>query len=92
MRLETLLAGLTVLKIKGDTNVDVTGITKDSRKVKEGTLFFITDTNKGYIEDAKRRGAVATVSKAEVDITFRCSIISDDPEGLLGDMASRFFW
>lgn len=91
MRLKTLLAGSTGLKIKGDVDVDVTGITKDSRKVEEGYLFFITDKNKGYIEDAKRKGAIAIVSKTEVDITFRCSIISDDPEGLLGDMASRFF-
>ena len=42
MKLADLLKDMPVKTITGNTNVDVTGLTKDSRAVKDGSIFFVT--------------------------------------------------
>jgi UDP-N-acetylmuramyl tripeptide synthase len=42
MTLAQLLADMPVISVKGHTPKNVTGISKDSREVKEGFIFFAT--------------------------------------------------
>jgi UDP-N-acetylmuramoyl-L-alanyl-D-glutamate--2,6-diaminopimelate ligase len=65
MRLSELIHGLPVVTLRGDMDIEVTGITKDSRKVKEGYIFFSTDKSEKYIEDAAGKGAAAVVADRE---------------------------
>ena len=63
MELKRILAGLEGLKLRGDLELDIKGIQKDSRKIKEGDLFvaikgYEFDGHK-YIENAIQNGATA---------------------------------
>jgi UDP-N-acetylmuramoyl-L-alanyl-D-glutamate--2,6-diaminopimelate ligase len=91
MKVAELIAGLQVTGTRGDTDVEVVGITKNSRKVKEGYMFFSTDMNERYIEDAQKNGATVLVSEGTAKTTFACSVTTDDPKGLLGNVASRYY-
>jgi len=91
MKLSELIQGLPVMLTKGDINIEVKGITKDSRKVDKGYIFFSTDNSGKYIEDAARKGAVALVADKEFQGPFKCSVIVTDPKEALGKAASRFY-
>ena len=63
MELKKLLIGLEGLKVKGNLDLDINGIEKNSKDVKEGFLFvaikgFAVDGHK-FIEDAIKKGAIA---------------------------------
>ncbi len=55
-----------VKEIKGNMNVEITGLQMDSRKVKKGNLFICVPAIKGFLEDrhlfaqaAVENGAIA---------------------------------
>lgn len=59
MELKKLLIGLEGLKVKGNLDLDINGIEKNSKEVKEGFLFvaikgFAVDGHK-FIEDAIKK-------------------------------------
>ena len=63
MKLKEMLVGLEGLKVKGELDVEIKGLTSNSQEVKEGYLFvaikgFSADGHK-FINDAVERGAVA---------------------------------
>ena len=69
MELKNILSGIEGLKAKGDLEVDVTGISNDSREVKPGYLFiaikgFDTDGHE-YINKAIENGAKAILIQEE---------------------------
>ncbi len=65
MRLEDIIRNCTVLSISGSTNIDVTDITNDSRKVTPGCLFVAVsgcgNDARHYIKSASEAGAVAVI-------------------------------
>ena len=72
MKLNEILVGLEGLKVKGNLDVDILGLDKDSRSIKEGYLFiaikgFESDGNL-YIEDAIKNGAKAVVVEEGTDV------------------------
>ena len=91
MRLSTLLAGLDVTRVTGNGDVEITGITKDSRAVREGYIFFSTKKSASFIADALRMGAVAVASRNEPDMPVPCSVTTSDVDGLLGAVSARFY-
>jgi UDP-N-acetylmuramoyl-L-alanyl-D-glutamate--2,6-diaminopimelate ligase len=91
MKLSRLLDGMTVDRISGDTDMEIKGITKDSRAVKEGYMFFSTRGSVSFIADALRNGARAVVSEEEPGIPVDCLVLTSDVDGLLGNVASRFY-
>ncbi|MCX8109740.1 MAG: UDP-N-acetylmuramoyl-L-alanyl-D-glutamate--2,6-diaminopimelate ligase [Syntrophorhabdaceae bacterium] len=91
MRLSDLIKDIPVDTIVGEMNLEVKGITKDSRQVKEGYIFFATPTSESYIKDALNRGAVAIVSHKRHGYNFSCEIITGQVESALGRIASRFY-
>jgi len=65
MELRKLLVGLEGVKAKGDLEIDITGITRDSREVKEGNMFVaikgFESNGHDYLKDAIANGAKAIV-------------------------------
>jgi len=64
--LSDLLSDITLIEYNGNLNVEITGITYDSRKVQPGYLFVAIqgarENGMTYIDDAVSRGAVAVLS------------------------------
>jgi UDP-N-acetylmuramoyl-L-alanyl-D-glutamate--2,6-diaminopimelate ligase len=91
MRLNTLIENIPVINIKGGRDIEITGITKDSRAVREGYMFFATSKSGTYIDDALKRGARAIVTDKEPGRPFDCVIVVEDVAASLGDAASMFY-
>ncbi len=90
MRLSELIRGMKKTAVTGDTSLEITGVTKDSRNVSEGSLFFATSTSSAYLNDALERGARAVVTDGDIDRTFACVIRVEDVKRALGEAASKF--
>jgi len=91
MTLAELLAEMPVASVKGPMPESVTGITKDSREVKDGFIFFATEASKPYVHEAVRKGALVIVSDVELTGDFPCLVVIREPRIVLGRMAARFF-
>lgn len=94
--LESLLADIPVVAIRGDTDTPVRALVTDSRRVTPGSLFFAlgglrTDGNL-YVEEAIDRGAVAIVSAARADSIQQVPYIQvEDCRAALAEVARRFY-
>lgn len=98
MRLGSLLAGLDYEGITGDAEVEVSGISYDSRRSAPGHLFFSMardpERNRANIDDALSRGARAVVVMGGDGGAARPAVTivrSERPRLLMGAAASRFF-
>jgi UDP-N-acetylmuramoyl-L-alanyl-D-glutamate--2,6-diaminopimelate ligase len=91
MKLGNLMAGMENCLIRGDVGMEITGITKDSRSVREGYIFFATKTSTPFISEALKRGAAVIASEAEPSSPVPCLILTDDIHRLLGKAAAAFF-
>ena len=65
MKLKELLIGIEGLKVKGDLEVEITNIDKDSRSIKENGLFIAINgfnaNGHEYVQSAVENGAVAVI-------------------------------
>jgi UDP-N-acetylmuramoyl-L-alanyl-D-glutamate--2,6-diaminopimelate ligase len=99
VKLGELLEGLDVSRIDGDLDVEITGLSYDSRQTRPGDLYFSTARdaarNRSNIEDALNRGARAVVVDGGGDGGTRrpteILVVSERPRLLMGAVASRFF-
>jgi UDP-N-acetylmuramoyl-L-alanyl-D-glutamate--2,6-diaminopimelate ligase len=97
VRLSELLRGVSVRATHGDTDVDISAVVADSRRVKPGVLFvaipgFQADGAK-FIGSAVVKGAVAIVANVAVDPGQRaCTVVQvDDARVALAVLAANFF-
>ncbi|MCL2341671.1 MAG: UDP-N-acetylmuramoyl-L-alanyl-D-glutamate--2,6-diaminopimelate ligase [Firmicutes bacterium] len=72
MELKSVLSGIEGLKAKGDLDIDITAISRDSKEVREGALFiavkgFETDGHK-FIKEALANGAAAVMVEQSASI------------------------
>ena len=72
MELKKMLIGLEGLKVKGDLSIDIKGLEKNSKEIKEGYLFiaikgFTTDGH-AYISNAIENGATAVMIEEGCDV------------------------
>ena len=72
MELKKMLIGLEGLKVKGDLSIDIKGLEKNSKEIKEGYLFiaikgFATDGH-AYISNAIENGATAVMIEEGCDV------------------------
>jgi len=96
MRLDYLLKGLSILELHGEGNIDVKGITCDSRAVKAGDLFVAV---RGSSQDGHRhlahavgRGARAlAVEDAERVFRGVTTVRLPDTRAALSGLAARFY-
>lgn len=95
MNLKLLLEGLEIIEIMGSIpdHIEVTGVTNDSRKVTNGSLFVAIkgylDDGHLYLEKAKALGAVAAVVtkfNENLDLT---QIKVDNPRKVLSHLAAK---
>jgi UDP-N-acetylmuramoyl-L-alanyl-D-glutamate--2,6-diaminopimelate ligase len=91
VKLSAILSDLPHAEARGDTSLEVSGITKDSREVREGDLFLVTESSERFVDEARRRGAVAVASERRFYDSFRSSIIINDMKRAAGLIASRFY-
>ena len=80
MELKRMLVGLEGLKVKGDLSVDIKGVERDSKEIKEGYLFvaikgFSVDGHQ-FVKDAIANGAVAVMIEEGCD--FKALEIPDN--------------
>ena len=93
MRIQDLLVDIEVLRIVGDTNVEVADIQFDSRRVGEGCLFVAqvgtAADGHAYIEQCVAKGAVAVVLEKEEYIKEDgvCYILVKNSDEALGKIA-----
>ena len=89
------LAG--ILPVEASSDIAVTGITSDSRRVQPGDLFFALVGTKAdgaaYATEAAKRGASAVVAAKGADISNLGIpvLYADDPRHALALVAARFF-
>jgi len=98
MKLDELIAGVPVQQVMGDSEVEITGLSYDSRTAKPGDLFFSTARdeaqNRANLEDAFKRGARAAVVRGWDGEAARSAfslVQCDQPRVAMGLAASRFF-
>ena len=97
MKLNELLKNVEILNILGDTEVEITGVNIDSRKIREGHLFIAipgtqTDGHK-FIPKAIELGAAAILCEnipdnQEPDVTY---IAVKSTEDSVGKVATQFY-
>ena len=98
MKLSELIAGVTVKRVAGSIDAEITGLGYDSRTIKPGDLFFSTarddQQNRANLEDAFKRGARAAVVRGWDGEAARSAftlIECEQPRVAMGVAASRFF-
>ena len=98
MKLADLIAGVEQLRIHGDTAVEISGLSYDSRQTNSGDLFFSTARDpvaaRANLEQAFNRGARAVVMRGgdgEPPRSAGTIIECESPRRLMGVAASRFF-
>jgi UDP-N-acetylmuramoyl-L-alanyl-D-glutamate--2,6-diaminopimelate ligase len=98
VKLGSLLAGLDYEEIEGDAEVEVGGLSYDSRRSAPGDLFFslarAPQARRAHLGDALNRGVRAVVVRGGDGGTARAAatiVRSERPRRLMGAAASRFF-
>ncbi len=75
-------------------DIDVTGLSSDSRKIKPGMLFAALSGSKAdgsaFITDAVAKGAVAAIAAHPADLGIPV-LVTENPRRLLAIAAARFF-
>ncbi|KAH6835005.1 ALBINO OR PALE-GREEN 13 [Perilla frutescens var. hirtella] len=87
------------ISVYGNLEVEISGISHDSRVVESGDLFVCCVGRKTdghlYLTEADKRGAVAVVASKEIDIegTLGCKalVLVDDTNVVLASLAASFF-
>jgi UDP-N-acetylmuramoyl-L-alanyl-D-glutamate--2,6-diaminopimelate ligase len=96
VKLNELLTALPLCSVSGNRNLEVAGIALDSRNVREGYLFAALPGSRydghDYIEEARQRGAVASLVQREVANGGRiCVVKVDDSRAALAALSDRFY-
>ena len=96
MTLSELIKGLNILQLTGPTDVEITDIEFDSRKVGNGSLFVATTgttvDGHDFIQQCISSGAVAVVCEHLPENTDGATIIVvENSHKALGELASRFY-
>ena len=96
MRLDYLLEGQEVLEQHGRRDIEITGLSTDSRRVKEGYLFIAvrgsSEDGHRYVADALRSGARAIVVEYPERTLAGATIVRvPDTRNAVAQLASRFY-
>jgi len=93
VKLKDLLSGSKGI-LYGNGDVDVKGITVDSRKVKDGFIFFaikgIHVDGNNYIGQAINSGACAVVSTQYLQ-DLSCALFLSEPSEVISELAAKFY-
>lgn len=96
MRLSVLLEGLTYEVVQGNTEVEVSGIQNDSRRVQPDDLFFcisgaVSDGHK-YAQDVAAKGASVIVCEKDVQVPETVTVVRvESSRYAMGKISSAFY-
>lgn len=90
MKLGELLRGINVRKSNVSFEHEILGISKDSREVRDGYLFFLSTKNLRFLEEAKKNGASVFLTDLEIDRDGPFVLV-EDLDKALGKVSSRFY-
>jgi UDP-N-acetylmuramoyl-L-alanyl-D-glutamate--2,6-diaminopimelate ligase len=95
MELKTLIEGVEVKKIVGDTVKEVNGIAYHSKQISKGFLFAairgLAVDGHQFIEEAIQRGAGVVVSEEEREVSDRTLILVPNSRRALAKISSNFY-
>jgi UDP-N-acetylmuramoyl-L-alanyl-D-glutamate--2,6-diaminopimelate ligase len=97
MQLKTLLKNLDIKQIKGNKNINIKGISSNSREVKEGYVFVALKGNSNdghdFLTDVVRKGVSAIVVEREVELPVNgvVHVLVPDTKKALAEMAENFY-
>ena len=91
-----MLNGQQILEHRGNTDIEIKGLTADSRKVKDGYLFVAlkgsSENGHRYLNDAVQKGAQAlVVQDGETGLTGATVFRLPDTRDAFFDLAERFY-
>lgn len=94
MRLNELINGIELIQIIGNTDIEITNVQYDSRKVTPGTLFicikgFIVDGH-NFIDKAIEKGATAFLVQDDIEIDGFTFVKVKDTRASMAKIASNF--
>lgn len=94
MKLKDLIYGLPVKAVLGNTEIEVSGISCDSRSVEPGELFVAIPGTRldghNFIKQARDRGVVAFLVSREVEAEKEeAVVVVSEPRLMMGILASR---
>ena len=96
MRLSVLLEGLTYEVVQGNTEVEVSGIQNDSRRVQPDDLFFcisgaVSDGHK-YAQDVAAKGVSVIVCEKDVQVPETVTVVRvENSRYAMGKISSAFY-
>ncbi|MFT3995063.1 MAG: UDP-N-acetylmuramoyl-L-alanyl-D-glutamate--2,6-diaminopimelate ligase [Dysgonomonas sp.] len=97
MKLQDLLKNIDVIDIKGNTDIEVTGVSTDSRKANKGSAFIalkgVQVDGHQYIESAIENGAEIIIFEEDID-TFQTGITYikvKDSADVTGKIATHWY-
>jgi len=96
MKLKIIMENIDFNLIKGDIDIDIKGIQYDSRKIKQGDVFFCIEGYKldghKYIQSAINNGAVAIVCQKDIEKNLGCTVIKvEDCRKALAISAANYY-
>ncbi len=98
MQIKDLIYKVSLISVSGRTDVDVTAICFDSRKVEKGSMFIavrgVSSDGHAFISEVIQKGAAAIVCEElpEIEAHADCTIIQvKDSSEALGMIASNFY-
>ncbi|NCB20017.1 MAG: UDP-N-acetylmuramoyl-L-alanyl-D-glutamate--2,6-diaminopimelate ligase, partial [Bacteroidia bacterium] len=96
MKLQEILSTSRILQILGDSNIEISSVCFDSRKVSKGSLFValkgVTSDGHDYIAQAVAAGAKAVICEVVPEEKISATIIQvTDSHLTLGIVASNFY-
>jgi len=95
MNLTVLLSSINVKKIVGNTDIDIKGLSYDSRTVSKDFIFFALNgahTNgTEFADQAISKGAVCIISETEIKDCKCTNIIVDDILGTMSKISAKFY-
>ncbi|MBQ1609680.1 MAG: UDP-N-acetylmuramoyl-L-alanyl-D-glutamate--2,6-diaminopimelate ligase, partial [Elusimicrobia bacterium] len=95
MNLNVLLEAIKVKEIFGNTNIDIKGLSYDSRKVSAGDIFFAlngTHTNGiEFADQAISKGAICIISSTKIDNCKCTNLVVDDVFSCMSKISAKFY-
>lgn len=96
MKLEKIMGNTKIDLIQGNMDMEIMGIQYDSRKVKNGDVFFCIEgynvDGHEYVQNAIANGAVAIVCQKNIKALKNCAVIrTDDSRKALSISAANYY-
>ncbi|MBQ3115737.1 MAG: UDP-N-acetylmuramoyl-L-alanyl-D-glutamate--2,6-diaminopimelate ligase [Clostridia bacterium] len=94
MKLEQLLKGVSVKKIIGNGEIEITDVKENSNCIGKGSLFVAhkgkENDGKNYVKQVEMYGGVAILSESEVE-THLTQVIVEDTRKAIGQLCANFY-